>query len=91
MVTNCIVCGKPVVNDPEDPKVCEDCLECPKCGTVGDDVFIDVGISLEDTLVVCTACESSWQPRRYEKALLKKKSLIPCPHCKGCGSVPKEN
>jgi hypothetical protein len=84
MNVKCIVCGRPAEIEDDEPRVCDGCFKCPKCGATPEprnDFIIDDGQAL------CVVCERGWSVKAYEKAMMKKHNLKPCPHCKGRGAV----
>jgi hypothetical protein len=71
---------------------------CPKCGC-GPDVFYidespvdsDEGCLLlhDDDAIRCDACESGWSGKAVAKLMQKRDDVVPCPCCKGKGTVPR--
>lgn len=80
----CLICGKDTEIEDDEPRICDNCFKCPKCGAVpdGNDFIIEEGYCN------CAICGRGWTIKAYEKAMLKKHNLKPCPHCGGKGSVP---
>lgn len=97
---HCILCGKDI--DPEeigegDPRICEDCWHCPKCGVGArykdergvetDGLIID---AFEGDIVICSSCGNAWTAAGFESVMLRKKNRKQCPHCKGVGYIDAE-
>jgi len=80
----------------------DDEFKCPKCGKGPNDdpqglIVDEVPESVEGTdcgklhcldLVRCYACGHETSGRSFAAYLMKKKLLVPCPCCKGKGTVP---
>jgi hypothetical protein len=73
-------------------------FRCPRCRAESGDFYIDDGPNVECELLhdedrlVCLGKDSGGCPSEYETsgrafaaALVKKKNLVPCSHCKGTG------
>lgn len=74
---------------------------CPECGATsdrGEGNFVlesdavtadECSLMHMDDHVVCYACDYSASANGYANRVKKQKNLVPCPHCKGNGFVPK--
>jgi hypothetical protein len=84
MNIECLICNAETVIEDGDPRICDECFSCPKCGaTPKDNTFI-----IEEGGCVCNHCDRDWTFKAYERAMLKKYNRKMCPTCKGCGTVP---
>jgi len=98
----CILCGKlfEIEKSPDGKpvgaRICDSCWQCPKCGVgVCVDIdgveYYDQGLIEEDAGIYCYVCNRGWTAKALERALLKKKNRVKCPHCKGAGYVDGGN
>lgn len=71
-------------------------FHCPKCGAKMGDFCIDEPDRSADSnckllhnsdFLLCYTCKYSATGKDFSAAIVKKKNLIPCPHCKGKGFV----
>ncbi len=66
---------------------------CPKCAAEAGDFCVDESENYEcpdihlSDLLICMKCKHETSGRTFVGRLLKRKNLIPCPHCKGSGVV----
>lgn len=88
---NCV--AKHVKYEPKDEE-----WTCPKCGS-GIDSFVieecdsesdDVCMRLHDKDFLKCECGYSTSGRAFSNLVVRKNSLVPCPHCKGKGFVRNE-
>ncbi len=101
----CIICGLIFEGyENGDPRVCDFCWKCPKCGVsssyldpvVGREVeglIIDTVYELENFepyRIVCYRCEKEWDTAHFEKDLAKVYNVEPCSCFKGRGFVPNK-
>ena len=68
---------------------------CPNCGNIDDFILedpfsTDCELLHKDDVISCNGCGCSYTGKQFCDILLKRKNLIPCPHCKGTGLIPKE-
>jgi hypothetical protein len=94
-VVHCIGCGKTIREstlEDGDPKVCLECWKCPCCGTGVESEDNAEGLIYDeyDRLLHCYNCQHGFTVRKFEAAVRKKGQMMPCPHCKGKGLVPKK-
>ena len=77
----------------------DDEFKCPKCGADAGEFYIeteadasipraDCDLVHPDDNLLCTKCGYGVSGRVFVAALLRKKNLVPCPHCGGRGTVP---
>lgn len=83
-----------------DPPIAE--FNCPKCGAKAGDLCVDEPVGgwddpdhaecekLHDKdQLTCLKCNYRTTGKALAALLMKKRNLVPCPHCKGKGVVPK--
>lgn len=69
---------------------------CPKCGEediffieITDESTADCSLLHVDDEIVCRACDSVWTGAQIARMYAKKQNLVPCPCCKGTGTIKK--
>lgn len=77
----------------------DDEFKCPKCGATAGEFYIeteaeasttraDCALVHPDDVLLCTKCGYGVSGKAFAAAIMKKKNLVPCPHCHGRGTIP---
>lgn len=69
---------------------------CPDCGADNSHFVIEMGDQTAEESceklhqldeVYCHTCDDGWSGKAVATKLMKKANRVPCPTCKGCGTI----